>query len=480
MQGLAVTKHVVAYLLIAAIRIPKVLRVCVSKLEPEYLMQPSEMIFAIIWRHLRELYQTYGTLPDKYSLLTFIESRLAQAHYEPRFWEEVQYHVDFLYSDAWKDSVNAELAIQYLQLVINRYFKYKLQSDIQKLNGDDAAFRECLNVLYERFQVQTNFMVPPSAAVIPEDPATLKDEVFGWNCGIGYIDSVIQGHREKEVYVLLGPTGSGKSLLSLQISTQMAKQLDINGDIGWVVFFSYELPYTELIYRAICQSTGISANRLREIIQTGKFDEATDTERLRYNAARNTLNNYLKIFDFSGTGDQPYLGCGGLDEIDNCLSMLEEDTGRPVRLVIIDWAGAAVQRYANAQNKDLARIYTHLLGTFVLESHQKIALKHQTPVWVVHQLAGVVQDKPPHIPMHHSYAAWCKGFAEYAWIAACLGSMDREKNICLLNFSKTRRNRPVLPIKLRLTPTLVFEDVSTKYVIDSRVGFVEVDLDATQ
>jgi hypothetical protein len=160
-------------------------------------------------------------------------------------------------------------------------------------------------------------------------------------------------------------------------------------------------------------------------------------ERERLDHVKAALNACMLGVDFSMS--QTALGGeGGIPEIRSTLEMIQETRQRKVGMCVIDWAGTCVRRTLRTQGNNVDRQAAEL-GAFIQDVRSTIAGPMGCATWVVHQLNGQANKRPPsHIPTHAD-AEWCASFAVNAWFALCLGTKDQESNSCLLAATKTRR-----------------------------------------
>jgi len=472
MQGLGVDLSVIKYVLIHALADNEVQRFCIRGLKPEHFILPEEKPFAVLWRVFLDYFEEFNRPPDVTTLTVLISSRLQQAHVYPEFVLDQVEDILQIVETVSPTELNRACAIDLAKLIIARYFKDTMSERLTKMNGDDTAFVKFLDDIYAQFKTSTRFSAYP---VDPEAPelTTLIEEFETTPHRISFIDDLMGGGcRANEVYCLLGPTGGGKSLLSLQLVTEQATYFYTERLNFINVYFTYELSKRDTIIRAYAQTTNLPLQRLEQLARNQ--DTFTEEEQRRYELARDILRNCYRIVDFSGSDPATVDATNGgdLHEVVDYLLKLQETTGRKICTVVLDWAGIIVEREAMLHNKDISRVRVSELTSFVQRVKDLIAGPLNCSVWAVHQLAGEVSNKPPHIPTHHSQAQWCRSFANNAVYAFCLGPQDSDTRVMTLNCSKSRRSRRIAPRLIQNNDALRFVDVSDQYVLDKLYGIL--------
>jgi len=177
-----------------------------------------------------------------------------------------------------------------------------------------------------------------------------------------------------------------------------------------------------------------------EIQQQSEKDPARRLgEQERIESVAGWMNEFVCPVDFSSSPTSEG-GNGHINEVVYKLDQLQNDYGMPINKVILDWAGVAVDRYMEVDNNTEKTTKTQELGKYVRRVHDQITTQFGCTAWVMHQLRGQVSRTAPGIPLQHTDAEWCSGFAQSAWTALVLGTKDNVQNLCSLNASKTRQS----------------------------------------
>ena len=465
--GLVLDRFAIEWLVAHLVRSERVFRAGLDYLN-ESCFKPGELIYREIWQATKAYYVEYNTLPTSSILKTAVASRLqATAEITEDEHNDAMDYLDWVFGNEFADVDQSEaIAIDLLRhFLMQRLVGFRLQqvastaavSPIVELPGS-------LQTLYDEMLRISSVANYSHVDTIPGDWSI--NHVDRMPTGIDFIDSRLRGGMEPgEVYVLLGPTGVGKTTLSMQTCCSYANNIYERvlqgGERRFAAYFFYEGGMDEMIKRALSCSALIPKDRLDSI---RSFDELTTSqnplpyerelfpageipgERERKDAASVWLNQYLRIFDFSGNREpgRPVLGFGGISEIRQHLEMARDHFGYGPGFVVIDWAGTCVRRYLQstglAKNGDYSQRQTLELTQFVDRCHYEIAAPLDCTVLVAHQLRGAVNNKPPTFEFSHADAEGCASFAVNAWFSFVLGTKDRRTNTCIFRATKTRRS----------------------------------------
>lgn len=288
--------------------------------------------------------------------------------------------------------------------------------------------------------------------------------------GVRGLDELMNGgHAPREAYVVLAPSGGGKSALCSQIAIEGAKiQSAIASELGpdmagYWYYFSWELSKDELRARMYGYGAKIHGDSFKEDAVTRTMpslststDPATlksyefepyvnspgnpmmgERERLKMlNARMSGANSRLKIVDFSANAGGK-AGFGGVDELARYLH-LERARGRKAAGVVIDYAGLVVKRYREHHRLKPGDEYVLLEG-FVNEVRSKLSIPYECPSWVLHQLHGSASKLGPGRVAHHSEARGCQNFADNADFGIQMGNRVMSTGILQMKATKHRR-----------------------------------------
>lgn len=285
--------------------------------------------------------------------------------------------------------------------------------------------------------------------------------------GIDFLDEFMgDGDASGEVNSVLGPTGSCKTTLALQLACKRAQQYWLrtrdNPSLPqhMVYFVPYESPVEpELRQRIlVCHAAvlrksmetckngwdslssmdspkGYEQELFKDQLQRGTFRG----ERERIEDSMIVLNKALKWIDCSG-GDpaNPNRGGGFVDELVNILTNdLRNNPNTRVGTVIIDYAGVMVTKHLARTGQDYGQLRHHL-GNLPMQLRDRIALPMQASVWLMHQLSGAANSKSVWAGTSHTDSQECKTIGDNCSFAFALGNVDINGH-CVIQCTKHRR-----------------------------------------
>lgn len=356
-------------------------------------------------------------------------------------------------------------------------------------------------------------------AAMGEDPVE-NAAPAGWlpppsrrrSTGITWLDALLRGgHAAPETYGLLGVTGAGKTTFGLQLlsSTALYEQLlaadtpeardarveagldpDAPYEMGHCYYFHYEMPVAEIRKKLWSGMASIDIDRIDAMgrpgfslstaanlstsdaamlsmvakqFKLGLSDFPGEQERLEI--AKVQMQRNMWLVDCTGTNSKnPRRGTGYIPELHAILANEVHKKKRRVALVVIDYAGACVDRHT--VDKDLGYA---LLTQFGRRTESELSVPFQTPVWVLHQLAGAEGGRTSATRQHHANAGGSKRFAENLWFCFNIGTADAKTGCRYMTASKARRsnlgNPPIVKIAGGFNRIV---DVSQVYEFDQR------------
>ncbi|MEI8371660.1 MAG: hypothetical protein WCJ35_02380 [Planctomycetota bacterium] len=314
--------------------------------------------------------------------------------------------------------------------------------------------------------------------------------------GIPFFDSFLAGgHAPGEVYGLLGPYGSCKTVLAVMLAVEAARHaygssLTGSEDHGYVFLASYEAGPAELRLRMLSYAAQIHRKSLESMGKDGMKTLSTSKklrpyekkmfaaaladgknvlgEQGRVKQAMKWLEDHIIVLDMAGNdAKHASAGSGHIAEICRKITTELHRRGKNAKasLAIVDYVGAMARRHLEATGKDESNL-RHLIGGTPLMAKNKIAAKFNCPVWLLHQLSGAANQKGPAAQVHHTDAAECKSFAENLDFAFVIGKPDNQ-NLCQINSTKHRRTGhcPEVIVRVRGAMNRV-EGTANKYVVD--------------
>lgn len=508
----------IEFCLLHLLLVPELFEYAKQHIRPADFSQATEMPYAVLWDcALTASNANGGKLPEKVETVLGMElgSRLSRPH------------------EFGLSSKDCEYLATLFEWVVN-FDRSKLDGDyyralaqdliiertvLGQMGRDISAYRDVgrpvdmLGSLAKYHQKLQGIMADAGTAGASAFPIDYKPQKLGkFSTGIKWFDRFMNGGQAPgEVYVLLGPTGVGKTSSGVNITVEAARVWNAAHANGAIprkkvsCFFSWEQDMERLRHRFWSYAAQIDSSRLeryadetatlstRGNLETYEIElfahkirdlglENVDGEAERLRMASLELNETVRIFDFSGAADNPHIGTGGLDEVVTALRGVQKE-GYDIGVVVLDYANAAVRKYIAARGEDPANLRLHL-SNWCNECRFKIGIPFNCPVWALNQLNTEANRRAPTAEQHHSYASECGNFAENAWFAFLFGTKDKVNDACQLFCTKERRakgDQPPAILKIRgnlctmqdISDTHVsapaLRQLATKNIVQSRI-----------
>jgi hypothetical protein len=354
-----------------------------------------------------------------------------------------------------------QLAMDYLRaFILDRTVGERMQTAVDNIRSGSAIdFPKIVAELNSELNIVTAIRQDTNYDALPMIKAYENIPRSANAIGIELYDSLMDGGFERPgANVLLGPTGVGKTLMGLDMSVSYAMQqynLYLAGKEGRIVIFiTREDGKKKIRDRVMCNIAQIPKDRLAEIRTYSDFSTSSNLRPYEIERYRATTNpelrlgeqerleqatvtlQFLKVVDFSNLNTSQG-GAGGVPEVAAVAESIRKKTGKPLGLLIDDWAGAAVERCTNYYQA-VTQHRSELLSSWVKQQLDLVAGPLNIGVFVVHQLRGQVGKNPPTKIPTHADAEWCTTFANHAQYALVLGTKDQDSNACYLAATKTR------------------------------------------
>ena len=348
-------------------------------------------------------------------------------------------------------------------------------------SGQTSALPDILADVAIRQQRVMQVDVNPVVPVIPDNWA--PKPTFVEPTGLSYFDMFMDGgHAPGEVNGILGPMGTGKTMLAVNLAVasgrfQLAKPPNSSGKPKRVYLVTYEQSAEELRKRIVSCAAQIAFASLREMTDPavslsskyrGDYKQyeqnrdwisyGSDMSRVerpgeleRYTREMPLLasSGVIQIIDLSGIGEQTRSGSGYVEEVAALIAADQQACGNPgTACVIVDYVLLAAQRYMSVNKMDESRNTRFAVAGYVDRIKQQVAGRFATPVWLLHQMNSAGNAGNPTKPTTHNQASESSAFAAALTFCACLSTKDVQSNCCLLNFSKRRRAGDSVPCKV--------------------------------
>jgi hypothetical protein len=276
--------------------------------------------------------------------------------------------------------------------------------------------------------------------------------------GVSFVDDILGGGvRGKETIGILGPSGGGKTTLSLQLLCEVMKsqrhamfcsfEQNIQGDISTRIY-SY-LTHTHI----------------------RKFENGMPEETKQKLQVLSSITPYMHLYNHC---DKSH-GFGGVAEIAKNI-YIEQEEGRKPEIIIIDWLLPMVERYMASKGIDSSQLRYHIRSA--VDELVQLAIRYDTCVIIAHQLNTEAASRGPGSKPRWTDAAECKSFSWMLNYTLALGNKD-ENNCMWICGSKARNNANIEKIIQLEGEYCRFRNMDDSYTVDSRTGrggFIPKDL----
>lgn len=429
--------------------------------------------FAVIWAIACDHYDLYNELPNEEHFATELEAR---ADRDAEFSDGDLEKADEFLKYAFRSD---QEIVKDFQRQANHYFKMYLEDrQFENLRATLSTGRIPVNTAQELQQIaeqatRIQTIEPkPIAAPYPEgwnDDNSLQVVKIPMKMPI-FNDFTQGGLGRGEVLGLLGPHGSCKTTLAIQLSTGVAvaaskkwRKSEGRGKLWLSYHFFWEGSTSEMRLRGLsCEG------RLhRDTLETGDPNAFSRGRRLkpyekrlyrtqlaegapvqaeydRFLTAQELLNQTWRHIDMTGNDrENPGRGWGLVDEMAALLRAdldLYDRNGidAGIDVVTMDYAGAAVRRYLEANNMEPDRNMRHVLTTLPYKLQTQIAEQFNCGVIALHQLSGSANAIKPGRTAHGTDAAENKSWRENLDFNVVVGALDMDGRF-LLSLDKHRR-----------------------------------------
>jgi len=494
-----VTNFTIEFTLQHIARCERVFQAARTHLKPEHFSKPGESTYRIIWSAILDHYDKHQELPNYNVLSMRVLTAVTNSPLVlPALRDEAAATADailrYMYTVDPENELEPNSALETLrEILIDRETGDAIRAAV--LNAGGKHIHDLPKLLaVQQQKIETITAIGREA----EDDTTMPanwDEVARprWPTGVTFVDRIMEGGSEAcDCNVVLGPSGGGKTTLQMQLACSIAElqslyeQPDSVIAPGLAVFIGYEDNKRMQQIRAGSCAAKVLKDRLKNRIMAGgklstegnlqqyeqlmyaglKSGMPRPGESERLEMARPWMNKYLVLVDHN---DPKSGGRGGIGEIRQKLTAIQQKRGLPIKAVFIDWAGELVDNWllaTNAKGVEGSQRALELAG-LIRRCKSELAIPFQTTVWVSHQMAGRFTSAPPARRPHHNEAEWCTSFANNAWYAFCLGTKDEEHSVCQFVATKTRHGEAGPPTILRVNGAFCrLDDVSDKFKPD--------------
>lgn len=248
--------------------------------------------------------------------------------------------------------------------------------------------------------------------------------------GINWLDDISSGGgRPGELWLILGPSGGGKSMLTVQYACGQAL---IGNDTMWA---TYEQTLEgDLSERMIANIADVSLDKIRDV----GFDNLPQDIQDRFWASVGGVDDRLTALDMTKAELDPSDpdDYGAAYTLGKMVRALKESGSNP-RTLVIDWFEPMLSKVAVAKGKSLEECYRFLAQEEILKL-QAIAKRENMLIIVLHQLDTKGCNARPTYLANATQAQNMHNMLNFFDMVAILGVKDIN-NICYFSNPKGRK-----------------------------------------
>lgn len=385
---------------------------------------------------------------------------------------------------------------------VKQFMEEQLVDDFRSsIYEDSGAMPSDLPGLIENFQLQSDAIRSVSGnssfMLFPDD-WDRRVKVNATTTGLPFLDCFMDGgHAPGEVYGVLGPYGSCKTTMAVQLAVEAAIRFhgeascegyDGKPKIAFIV--SYEEAGDDMRNRVlgcaarIARSSISNMNSKEDLSRSDNLlpyerrlfakklenGEPVEGEYERAERYLRILNQHLVVLELTGNAPEAKgAGGGWTGEIKAMISAVLRNRNAKCGLVIVDYVGAMIEQHIAANNlpDDQRRI---LIKRTPIRMRHDVAGTFKCPVWLMHQLSGEANSKAiksPAAAIDHTESAECKAFGENLVFAIVVG-MPNTDGMTVIACTKYRRARRMEPRVILLDGAMYcIKDTNGAYVVDT-------------
>lgn len=455
------------------IRNPEAYEQVYQELKSKHIARLSRYL-SKVWQIVREFHKTHNQLPDGDDIVAEMCDRLSNNgnFISPEEKEKCDDFLDYAFTTEGLDSSakKRRVAIEDIKKFLEEQLSYEVADKINE-DGIPINLPELLNRVSadaERIRSISTVTLEPLF-----EEGWQKDNVrVCHTSGIPIIDRFLDGGPTGgEVYSFIGPSGSCKTTLGLQLTANAAKDayvwnlLNPDKEPKTAVYISTESSKKDIRARIWSYISQVPIKRLlgenwKNTLSRSKVPgDSPETEyekRLfldgvgfvneykRAKAAIEVLNGGFQFLDCTPRNPQNReMGGRGFKDVLFLFKQLIS-AGRVANFMVLDHASGLAKRVADARNDPEGNTKRGVLIGLPDDLRIHIAEAYDIPVWVLHQMAPEHNNRPPTYEFHHNNAADAKNFGEYCDFSIVTGKTSKELFACF-RCTKHRRTAPPVP-----------------------------------
>jgi hypothetical protein len=464
-----------------------------DKLSVEHFHPSEDRVISLLWEKVNEYFDEFDELPNADEITVALQTYLDtyQDYLTEEQIEEADDFIDWAYGAKLKD-LRHRVGVSYLRRLLEERIYRDLQQHMQSADID-----EDLPELLRESQKQVEMVHSVSSGRIPllfADGLGGMEPLDKVSTGLPFFDKYMNGGQvDGEIYGFLGPYGTCKTLLGVQLCMERAKwEQSMRGDedkAPRVYLVAYEETMKSLKVRCLSYVAGIPRDTLEQfdINKLSTSENLKPYEKKRYASqiangkkvlgeterlekAYRIINRNVRVIDFTGSNpdfaaDSGNMATGIANVIRND-QMMDDNPG--VSMVAVDYAGAAAHRSCVRNNLNPDRLLRHLVGSMPMALKAEVAAPFDCPVWVLHQLTAEVNSRAPGVAPKSTDSAEAKNFFENCDFGFMVGSKAADGHVVLTNH-KFRRSEKRPDVVLFIDGAFcAVRDTEGEYIIQDK------------
>ena len=491
-----------------------------DKLDTVRHFDEADRVFGLVWSCVRRFYEVNERVPDPTELHAEISNERQNNRYEELDDDELQLLKKIRTSAReLEGQVLLERRVtarRYLQ----QFLEEKLQGDLRKRIDTDASLSmfPLLEAYTEQALSITSLQagdvgVPFSSTADMEGELDSEYSLDKITTGSSYLDDFMGSSTDEdgrpssggmaagEVYGFTAPYGVGKTTQAVKLLVDTALlyqsrwvESGKTGALPIVYGVFYEeiqlsLRQRLLAYCGKVDRASIETANWAQTMSSRKLNNYKPYERERFKSlfdakikppgeweriqiAMRQINRNLRLIDFTGArADYRDNARSMVDGIAGVIAHDQASCGNPgVALVVVDYVGAAADRWCDANNKDPDRHLRLAIAKFPLRAVNKLAAPYSCPVWLMHQASTTANARAACVRPTITEVSECRSFFENAAFGFMVGTKTLDNMVILANVKQRRagpRRDKILLIDGRFGDILDMS--STHRVANSRI-----------
>jgi len=413
---------------------------------------------ALLWSVISDCYKACSALPTRTLLANELLNRVS---YAKGLSKEQMLELFNQLMNLDKAELKEEVGRLFLDSALKEILKSEWSTKLSKASDLNALKRAVKDISLDvnRIALNNKTDIDDFPLINPSKYLKKQERI---PLGIHFWDEMAGGGiAGGEVFGLLGPTGGGKTVLSVSIMVGRA----MRGQ--HVNLYQYEQSLEGDLMERIC--TKITNLPISTFRNKG-WDELADDVKLRYLEGVQRIAKYAHPVSLACVNSG---GSGGSEEIINHVLACDKKGRRP-SLIVIDWLGAMVQRYNALNNITGDAAYRRTAARFQDEI-KRFCETEKIACIIIHQTrtdeARASYTKKPKATDAHEH----KSFSFTLDACYCLGNIDPQTKIAWFTVDKNRRG-PRESVLVKLDGEMQeFRDASGDFIVDHRGRFMPKD-----